>query len=165
MWATLTDHLEIVYGAVLALVIVIALTPAVGGMARLLGVVDEPGGRRVNRRTVPRLGGLALFLGFLVPALAFLDLDRETRGLLLGAAVATTVGAIDDFRGLSWWPKLGGQLAAASVAVAFGTWVTRFTFPVLGVHELPEWIGMPLTVLGIVALMNMLNFLDGLDGL
>jgi len=165
MWATLTDHLEIVYGAVLALVIVIALTPAVGGMARLLGVVDEPGGRRVNRRTVPRLGGLALFLGFLVPALAFLDLDRETRGLLLGAAVATTVGAIDDFRGLVWWEKLGGQIAAAAIPTGFGIWVQRFTFPIVGVHALPEWVGIPLTIFWIVAIMNMVNFLDGLDGL
>jgi UDP-GlcNAc:undecaprenyl-phosphate/decaprenyl-phosphate GlcNAc-1-phosphate transferase len=162
---TLGDNLQIVYGGVLALVIVVALTPAVGGMARMLGVVDRPGGRRVNRSPVPRLGGIALFFGFLVPALAFLDLNRGARGLLLGAALATTVGAIDDFRGLTWWEKLAGQLAAAAVPVAFGTWVTRFTFPVVGIHQLPEWIGMPLTVLGIVAIMNMLNFLDGLDGL
>jgi len=154
-----------VWGAVLALVIVVLLTPAVGGMARLLGVVDAPGGRRVNRSPVPRLGGIALFLGFVVPALAFLDLNRDGRGLLLGAAVATTVGVVDDFRGLRWWEKLAGQTAAAAVPVAFGIWVTRFTFPVLGIHELPAWLGMPLTVLGIVAIMNMLNFLDGLDGL
>src|SRR3954454_20690767 len=165
MWATLSDHLESVYAAVVALVIVVALTPAVGGMARLLGVVDEPGGRRVNRRTVPRLGGIALFFGFLIPALAFLDLNQDARGLLLGAALATTVGAIDDFRGLNWWEKLGGQAAAAAVPAAFGTWVTRVTFPLVGVHELPRWLGMTVTVLGIVAIMNMLNFLDGLDGL
>jgi len=100
VWQTLTDHLEVVYGAVLALVIVVLLTPAVGGMARMLGVVDRPGARRVNRGSVPRLGGLALFFGIFVPALAFLPLNHETKGLLLGMAVATTVGAIDDFRGL-----------------------------------------------------------------
>jgi UDP-GlcNAc:undecaprenyl-phosphate/decaprenyl-phosphate GlcNAc-1-phosphate transferase len=165
MWSTLSDHPEVVYGAVLALVIVILLTPAVGGMARLLGVVDEPGTRRLNRRAVPRLGGLALFFGIFVPALAFLPLGSETRGLLLGAAVATTVGAIDDFRGLVWWEKLGGQVAAAAIATGFGIWVHRFTFPVLGVHALPEWVGIPLTILWIVAIMNMVNFLDGLDGL
>ena len=98
MWETFTDHLEVLWGAVAALGIVILLTPAVGGMARMLGVVDEPGSRRLNRRAVPRLGGLALFFGIFVPALAFLPLGRETRGLLLGAAVATTVGAVDDFR-------------------------------------------------------------------
>jgi UDP-GlcNAc:undecaprenyl-phosphate GlcNAc-1-phosphate transferase len=165
MLDTLADHLEVVWGALLAASIVILLTPAVGGMARLLGVVDRPEGRRLNRRTVPRLGGLALFFGIFVPALAFLNLSGETRGLLLGAAVATTVGAVDDFRGLRWWEKLGGQIAAAAIPVGFGIWVHRFTFPILGVHTLPKWVGMPLSVLWIVAIMNMVNFLDGLDGL
>src|SRR5436190_12901487 len=164
MLHTLADHLQVIWGALLAASIVVLLTPAVGGMARLLGVVDRPEGRRLNRSAVPRLGGLALFFGIFVPALAFLDLSREARGLLLGAALATTVGVIDDFRGLRWFEKLGGQVAAAVVVVAFGSWVTRFTFPVLGVHELPAWVGMPLTVVGIVAIMNMLNFLDGLAG-
>ena len=165
MFETFTDNLEVLWGAIIAAFIVVLLTPAVGGMARMLGVVDRPGGRRLNRRTVPRLGGLALFFGIFVPALAFLDLSGEMRGLLLGAAVATTVGAIDDFRGLRWWEKLGGQFAAAAITVGFGIWIHRFTFPVLGVHELPEWVGMPLSVLWIVAIMNMFNFLDGLDGL
>ena len=165
VWETLTDHLEVIYGAVLALLIVILLTPAVGGMARMLGVVDRPGARRVNRGSVPRLGGIALFFGIFVPALAFLPLGRETKGLLLGMAVATTVGAIDDFRGLVWWEKLGGQIAAAAIPTGFGIWVHRFTFPILGVHALPEWVGIPLTIAWIVAIMNMVNFLDGLDGL
>ena len=132
----LLDHPQILYGAGLALVVVILLTPAVGGMARILGVVDRPDGRRLNRRPIPRLGGLALFLGVFVPALAFLPLGRETRGLLLGAAVATTVGAVDDFRGLVWWEKLAGQVAAAAIPTGFGIWVHRFTFPVVGVHSL-----------------------------
>src|SRR5919198_205445 len=165
MLHSLADHLEVVWGALLAASIVVLLTPAVGGMARLLGVVDRPGERRLNRRTVPRLGGLALFFGVFVPALAFLNLSGETRGLLLGAAVATTVGAVDDFRGLRWWEKLAGQVAAASIPVGFGIWVHRFTFPVLGIHTLPKWFGMPISVLWIVAIMNMVNFLDGLDGL
>src|ERR671930_2267756 len=165
MWDTLTNHLEVLYGGALALAIVVLLTPAVGGMARLLGAVDRPGTRRLNRRTVPRLGGLALFFGIFVPALAFLPLGRETKGLLLGGAVATLVGAIDDFRGLVWWEKLGGQIAAAAIPTGFGIWVHRFTFPVVGVHALPEWVGVPLTILWIVAIMNMVNFLDGLDGL
>jgi len=161
----LGEHLQVVWGALVALAVVVLLTPAVGGMARLLGVVDAPGGRRLNRSPVPRLGGLALFLGIFVPALAFLPFGRETRGLLLGAAVAVTVGAVDDFRGLRWFEKLGGQLVAAGIPVWFGIWVDRFTFPLLGVHRLPEWAGAPLTILWIVAIMNIVNFLDGLDGL
>ena len=165
MLHTLREHLQVLYGAGLALLIVVLLTPAVGGMARILGVVDRPAARRLNRSPVPRLGGLALFFGIFIPALAFLRLGHETRGLLLGAAVATTVGAIDDFRGLRWLEKLGGQFAAAAIPVGFGIWIHRFTFPILGIHALPKWVGMPLSVLWIVAIMNMVNFLDGLDGL
>jgi len=155
----------VVWGALIAFVVVMLLTPAVGGMARVIGAVDAPGGRRLNRRPIPRLGGVALFLGIFVPALAFLHLGRETRGLLLGAAVAVTVGAIDDFRGLRWFEKLAGQVVAAAVLVGFGVWVDRFTFPFVGVHALPAWLGVPLTIVWVVAIMNMVNFLDGLDGL
>jgi len=162
---TLSDNLDVVWGALAAFAVVVLLTPAVGGMARMLGVVDRPGGRRLNRSPVPRLGGVALFLGIIVPALAFLPTGRETRGLLLGAAVAVTVGAVDDFRGLRWFEKLAGMFVAAAIPTAFGVWVNRFTFPLVGIHQLPEWAGMSLTVLWIVAIMNMVNFLDGMDGL
>src|SRR2546421_4499388 len=165
MLNTLADHLQVIYGAVVALVIVVLLTPAVGGMARLIGAVDHPERRRLNVRPIPRLGGLALFFGIFVPALAFLDLSRESRALLLGAAVATTVGAVDDFRGLAWWQKLAGQVGAAAIPVGFGIWVHTFTFPVIGIHQLHASVGMTLTVIWIVAIMNMVNFLDGLDGL
>src|SRR5947209_15388962 len=56
----LGDHLGVLWGALVAFAVVVLLTPAVGGMARRLGVVDAPGGRRVNQLPVPRLGGLAL---------------------------------------------------------------------------------------------------------
>jgi len=161
----LREHLEVLYGAAIALGIVVMLTPAVGGMARLLGAVDRPEGRRLNRRPVPRLGGLAIFLGILVPSLAFLNLNDEMRGILLGAAVACVVGAVDDFRGLSPSVKLAGQLLAAAIPTTFGVWIDHFTLPFLGAVDLPGWLGVPLTIVWIVAVMNMVNFLDGMDGL
>lgn len=163
----LRDTPEVVWGFALALGIVLLLTPAIGQMARRIGAVDAPEARRLNELPVPRLGGLALFVGILVPALAFLDMNREARGLLLGAAIATTVGAIDDFRGLAWWQKLGGQVTAAAVPAAFGIYVDRFNFPLLAdpYIELPTWLGVGATIVWVVALMNMVNFLDGMDGL
>ncbi len=161
----LRDNPEVLYGAALALLIVVLLTPAVGGMARLLGVVDTPDERRLNRRPIPRLGGLGIFMGILVPSLALLDLSSEMRGILLGAAVACVVGAVDDFRGLAPVPKLGGQVLAAAIPTAFGVWIDHFTLPFLGAVDLSPLIGVPLTVVWIVAVMNMVNFLDGLDGL
>jgi UDP-GlcNAc:undecaprenyl-phosphate GlcNAc-1-phosphate transferase len=167
MWDELRDTPEVVWGFALALGIVLLLTPAIGQMARRIGAVDAPDARRLNVLPMPRLGGIALFLGILVPALAFLEINREARGLLLGAAIATTVGAIDDFRGLRWWQKLGGQVTAAAVPAAFGIYIDRFTFPLLTdpYLELPTWLGVGATIVWVVALMNMVNFLDGMDGL
>ena len=165
MWDDLRATPEVLDGALIAFGIVVLLTPAVGGMARLLGVVDRPDERRVNRRPIPRLGGLAIFLGIIVPSLAFLDLSGEMRGILLGAAVACVVGAVDDFRGLDPIPKLAGQVMAAAIPTAFGVWIDHFTLPFVGAVDVPAAIGVPLTIVWIVAVMNMVNFLDGLDGL
>ena len=166
MWQTLRDNPEVIWGFLLALGVVLVLTPAVGRFARILGVVDQPGeSRRLHIRPIPRLGGIALLLGIFVPALAFLQLGGAYRGILLGAAIATCVGVVDDFRGLPWWGKLGGQVAAAAVAVGAGVEVDRFTFPFLGIQDLPAWVGVPATMIWIVAIMNMVNFLDGMDGL
>jgi UDP-GlcNAc:undecaprenyl-phosphate GlcNAc-1-phosphate transferase len=161
-----TDNTDVLWGFLVALAVVLVLTPAVGRVARVLGVVDEPDEkRRVHLRAVPRLGGLAIFLGLFVPALAFLELTPAYRGILLGAALATTVGIVDDFRGLPWWTKLAGQLGAAGIAVQAGVSIDNFTFPLVGVHALPDWVAVLASLLWIVAIMNMVNFLDGLDGL
>ena len=161
-----TANTDVLWGFLVALAVVLVLTPAVGRVARVLGVVDEPDEkRRVHLLAVPRLGGLALFLGLFVPALAFLELTPAYRGILLGAALATTVGIVDDFRGLPWWMKLAGQLGAAGIAVQAGVTIDRFTFPLVGVHALPDWVAVLASLFWIVAIMNMVNFLDGLDGL
>ena len=156
---------EVIFGFLVALAIVLALTPAIGSLARRAGIVDEPGERRLNELPIPRLGGIALFFAIFVPSLAFLDLSRPQRAILIGAGIATVVGAIDDARSLVWWQKLSGQTLAAGVTAGLGVYVDHFTVPVLGVGALPKGVGIALTILWIVAIMNMVNFLDGLDGL
>jgi UDP-GlcNAc:undecaprenyl-phosphate GlcNAc-1-phosphate transferase len=108
VWTQLTDHLEVLYGAVSALVIVLLLTPAVGSAARYLRLIERrPEGER-DRPSVPRLGGLAMFIGMIVPAVAFLPLNGAMKGIVLGAAVATIVVALHDIRRVRGWLRLGG---------------------------------------------------------
>src|SRR6478752_1039069 len=116
VWRELTDHLEVLYGALAAFAIVIVLTPAVGRSARYLRLIERPQEGERERPTILPLGG-------------------DLRGVLLGAAVATTVGAIDDFRHLNWWQKLSGQGLAAAIPTWFGVYVHTFTFPVIGIHD------------------------------
>ncbi len=161
------EHKDILWGFLIAGGCVLALAPAAAAAARVLGVVDRPDSRRrTHGRPVPMLGGLALLLAILVPALAFLDLGDPYRGLLLGAVIAAAVGLLDDLVGLRWWLKLAGMFGAAGVAVSFGIKLDTLTFPLIGIHDnIPDGLAIPLTLLWIVALMNMVNFLDGLDGL
>jgi UDP-GlcNAc:undecaprenyl-phosphate GlcNAc-1-phosphate transferase len=166
MLDTFRTHLDVLWGFLVALAVVLALTPAIGSVARFLGVVDEPGERRrMHRRPVPLLGGLALFLGIFIPALAFLPLDGVYRGILIGAALATLLGVIDDTTGLPWFGKLAGQVVVAAIPVGFGVKLESFTFPFLGSVALPEWVAVTVSILWIVAIMNMVNFVDGMDGL
>ena len=166
MLDTFLDHMDVLWGFLVAFAIVVVITPGVGRLARVLGVVDEPGEqRRMHLRAVPRLGGLGLFLGIFVAALAFVDLSGPYRGILLGAALATTIGLVDDFRGMPWWLKLGGQFACAAIPVLAGVTIDHFTLPFFGIHDVPYWFGVAVTLIWIVAIMNMVNLLDGMDGL
>ncbi|MSO58185.1 MAG: undecaprenyl/decaprenyl-phosphate alpha-N-acetylglucosaminyl 1-phosphate transferase [Thermoleophilia bacterium] len=158
---------EVLWAALVAFALVVVLTPVVGRLARRYGVVDEPDARRLNDRPIPRLGGIAIFVGMAAGALAFVPFEGELRGILLGAAVACAVGAVDDIlaRGLPPLAKLVGQIGAATVPVTYGAWIDHFTFPFVGIVDLAGWVGVPLTLIWIVAVMNMVNLLDGLDGL
>ncbi|HEX2028678.1 MAG TPA: MraY family glycosyltransferase [Nitriliruptorales bacterium] len=164
------------------------VTPLVARTASRLGVVDRPGEpRKVHARVVPTLGGLAMLAGFLA-AVGFAWLlahggwdavgtDRdgafapvfratsEPLGLVLGALVICAVGVADDMRGLSPPAKFAGQILAALMPVLQGIQFVYAWIPGAGVVVLSPDLGVPLTVLVIVAMVNALNFIDGLDGL
>lgn len=158
------DELDAVFGFVAAAAVAAALTPLTARFARAVGAVDEPRERGLAARSTPLLGGLAIFAGVLVGSLLFLELDRQLQGILAGAALVTLVGALDDRFELPPVVKLLGQVAAATIPVACGVRVDNVTIPFVGPLDFGD-AGGPLTVVGMVAVMNVVNFSDGIDGL
>jgi UDP-GlcNAc:undecaprenyl-phosphate GlcNAc-1-phosphate transferase len=158
------DELDALAAAAVAAAVTAALTPLVARMALRLGAVDEPRERGLSNRLTPLLGGVAIFAGVLAAALAWLPADSTYTAILAGAALITLVGALDDVLDLNPAVKLAGQVAAVAIPVANGVTVTSFTLPFVHRVELGD-LGAPLTLVGIVLVINVVNFSDGVDGL
>lgn len=141
------------------------VTPLTARLAHRVGAVDRPGERGLSDRPMPRLGGLALLAGVLVAGALFLPAGAEWRAILAGAALITVIGAVDDRYGLPPAVKLAGQAVAALIPVLAGVRVGNVTLPFLGALQFGEELGAALTLIGLVAVMNVVNFSDGVDGL
>ena len=161
------DEFDALWAFLVAALIAFAATPPVARLARRLGVIHKPRDRDLHDRPVPGLGGLAILAAVVVSALLFLPAGGETRGIIGGAIAIAFVGAVDDYRegGLHPFVKLAGQFAAASIPVAAGVFVDHLTLPFLDPIELSDTAGRALTLVGMVAVMNVVNFTDGADGL
>jgi UDP-GlcNAc:undecaprenyl-phosphate GlcNAc-1-phosphate transferase len=158
------DELDALLAAAAAAAITAALTPLVGRVARRLGAVDEPRERGLSNRMTPLLGGVAIFVGVVAAALVFVPIDDTYRAILAGAAVITVVGALDDVLDLSPPLKLAGQVGAVALPVSAGVVVSNFTLPFVHRVELGD-LATPLTIVGLVLVINVVNFSDGVDGL
>jgi UDP-GlcNAc:undecaprenyl-phosphate/decaprenyl-phosphate GlcNAc-1-phosphate transferase len=160
------DELDALWAFLVAAAIAFAATPLTARFARRLGVMHYPRERDLHDQPVPGLGGLAILVAAAVAALIFLPGGRETRGIVAGAIAIALVGAVDDAKpgGLHPFVKLAGQFAAAAVPVFSEVRVENVTLPFVEPLDLGDW-GYPLTLVGIVAVMNVVNFTDGADGL
>jgi UDP-GlcNAc:undecaprenyl-phosphate/decaprenyl-phosphate GlcNAc-1-phosphate transferase len=160
------DELDALWAFLVAAVIAFAVTPPAARLARRLGVVHYPRERDMHERPVPGLGGLAILAAAVVAALLFLPGGQQTRGIVAGAIAIAFVGAVDDVKdgGLNPFVKFAGQVAAAAIPVWSDVRVENVTLPFVQPLDLGSW-GYPLTLLGIVAVMNVVNFTDGADGL
>ena len=178
---TFGDYLPLLVAAFLvAALLSLVLTPLVRRLAIRLGNVDHPGGRRVNKAPVPRGGGVAVAVSFLLVALGGIWLNGQTgdvpiprtientelMGLLAGGAVATALGVLDDtFQLRARWQFLG-QIVLAVLAVLAGITVTFIANPFgPGNIVLTGPFAIGFTILWIVGMINSINFIDGLDGL
>ena len=152
-----------------AAVVALISTPVVRSLAFRIGAVDVPkDGRRMHDHPIPRMGGLAIFFGFLLSVLVFLPLSLQLRSMLLGAVVIVILGIFDDIYALSAKLKFVVQIAAALMAVLGGNQITVLSninvFSSEPYWEL-GWLSYPISVLWIVAITNAVNLIDGLDGL
>ena len=154
---------------VAGLLISFIATPVVKSIAQMVGAVDVPkDNRRMHNHPIPRMGGLAIFLGFLLSTLIFVPMSSSMRGMLLGGVIIVILGIFDDIYALPALPKLLVQIAAALVAVLHGNVIQVLSNPNI-FSENPYWtlgsLAVPLSVIWIVAITNAVNLIDGLDGL
>ena len=160
--------MKLVAVIIVAFLISFGTTPIVKTFATKVGAMDVPtDGRRVHDHPIPRMGGLAIFLGFLLSVLLFVDITREVRGILFGLILIVATGILDDIISLNPWVKLAAQIAAAVIAVSHGVVIHFFMHPnvfaqgnVLNIG----WLAYPITLLWIVGITNSVNLIDGLDG-
>ncbi len=153
-----------VWAFAIALVITYALTPLVKRFAIKIGAIDKPDARKVHHGAIPRLGGLAIFLGYMGSVLFNVPHDHQIFGLLLGSIILVIVGIWDDVKQIEAKTKLMGQIIAAAVLVAYGIRVDFIELPLVGMVYLKYW-SVPLTIFWIVGFTNIVNLIDGLDGL
>lgn len=150
------------------------LTPQASWLAHKIGALDKPGGRKVHEKITPRLGGLAVFVGFLLAlgtAMAVSPIVRRAApesflGVLLGSLVLLAIGIYDDARGAKASTKFPFQFLAAHIAYSYGVKFHLLSnFLDSGSYQLSEGVSYVFTLLWLVGVTNAMNFIDGLDAL
>ncbi|MDP4151935.1 MAG: MraY family glycosyltransferase [Bacillota bacterium] len=162
-------YIYVVIAFVAAAFISFLLTPVVKSFAQKVGAIDVPtDSRRMHKKPIPRLGGLAIFFGFFFTALLMVDLTTQMRAILIGGVIILVLGIFDDIYRLDAMPKFIVQIVAALIPALSGVEINFFSNinlfsnnPYLNLGVLT----VPITVFWIVGITNAVNFVDGLDGL
>jgi len=169
MFPDMQIWLKVLLAVFTAFLVAFGSTPIVKTFAQRVGAMDNPGEkRRIHQHPVPRMGGTAIFLGFLVSVVLFVELSRPVQGILIGAVIIVATGVVDDIVSLRYWIKLVAQIAAAVIAVAHGVVIRGLMNPnVFSPEETVyvSFLAIPITILWIVGVTNAVNLIDGLDGL
>lgn len=161
----------VVLALLVALVVSFLTTPVVKTFAYKVGAIDVPkDARRMHKVPIPRLGGLAIFLGFMVSILLFVNIrgNQQMQSILLGAVIIVVLGVVDDIMALPAGLKFVVQIVAALIPAMHGVTILAFSNPNIFSDRLYWVLGglsVPFTVIWIVAITNSVNLIDGLDGL
>lgn len=165
------NNIFVLLALVVAFLVSFSATPMVISLAHKVNALDIPKDkRRIHKKPIPLLGGLAIFYGFIVSVLCFATIDRQTAGVLIGTVIIVTVGVIDDMTEMKAIVKLLCQIIAATVVVASGVRIEHFSNPFSAFFGQPYivfdfWVSVAVTVFWIVGICNAVNLIDGLDGL
>ena len=165
------QNLYVCLALLVAGLISFAATPMVISLAHKINAIDVPkDARRVHKKPIPLIGGLAIFYGFIVSVLCFATIDHETMGILIGCVIIVTVGVIDDMTDMRPIVKLLCQIIAATVVVYSGVRIAHFANPFSHWFGAPYivlnyWVSVAVSVIWIVGICNAVNLIDGLDGL
>lgn len=149
----------------------ILLTPLVKKLAFIVGATDKPNKRKVHQKIMPRLGGLAIFISFIIGVLflkpnQFLPFDEHYHWpIVFGCIVIILTGVVDDIKEISPKIKMAGQILAAFMVVVIGDLKVEFINLPFGGEINFGIMSIPLTMLWIVGITNAINLIDGLDGL
>ncbi len=142
----------------------VIITPFVKKLAVKIGATDKPDARKVHKKLMPRLGGLAIFISFLVGFILFFPDSKYALPVIFGAGIIILTGVLDDLIQLSPKLKLSGQLLAALIVVLGGVRVEFINLPFGGEIQF-GLLSIPITIIWIIAITNAINLIDGLDGL
>ncbi len=156
-----------VAGFLVAAALVFLLTPLMGRLARRTGAIDTPtDDRRMHLQATPLLGGLGMYLGWLIPVVLLVPVSRPVWGIIAGATIVVAIGLFDDLYDLKPVIKFVGQLLAIGVAIYFDIRIERMGVPFTDIMiQLPDLLGLLVTAFWMAMIVNMVNFIDGLDGL
>lgn len=165
-----SNNIFVFLALLVAFLISFASTPAVIAVANKIKALDIPKDeRRVHKKPIPLIGGLAIFYGFVISVLCFGVIDKAVMGILIGALIMVTVGVIDDMKDLPAKVKLVFQIIAALIAVGSGLSIEYIANPFSrwfgSAYINLKWLSVPITVIWIVGVTNAVNLIDGLDGL
>ncbi|WP_026570740.1 glycosyltransferase family 4 protein [Sediminibacillus terrae] len=155
---------ELVIAFLISLLATALLVVPVKKLAVKIGAMDKPEARKIHKVAIPRLGGLAIFLGTVLGLLYLQPVHRHMFEIGLGAIIVVILGILDDKFQLRPLYKLIGQISAAGVLIYGGLIIERINVPLFGLVELGNW-SFIVTLLWIVGITNAINLIDGLDGL
>ncbi len=155
---------EIIYMITIPFLFVLLVTPFIKKVANHIGAMDIPNERKVHKVPIPRLGGLGIYMGFLLGYILFGTMSIRMNAILIGSIIIIITGIVDDINPIPAKVKFLFQIVAASVVAFYGQ-ILLSDISAFGLYIEFGKFSYPITILFIVAIINCINLIDGLDGL